>query len=139
VFKAVDEEEGEGRGGGLMITFHTNLKGDIDRLTLPLEPAVAPIVFTRKASEALKDPKYLSQFLGDYEIMGITVTISLQGDTLFIDLPSQPRHELVPFKDREFTPKGVEGQNIEFVLENGKATEMILTVQGNVIRGKRVK
>jgi len=139
VFKAVSEDEGDGQGGGLMITFHTNLKGDIDRLSLPLEAAVAPIVFTRKASEALKDPKYLSQFLGDYEIMGTTATVSLQGEALIIAVAGQPNQELVPYKEAEFTIKGAEGYNIKFVLENGKATEMIFTAQGNVLRAKRVK
>jgi hypothetical protein len=30
-----------------LVTFETNAKGEIDRLRLPLEPALAPIVFTR--------------------------------------------------------------------------------------------
>jgi len=139
IFKGIDTEEGEAEDDGIMITFITSTKGDVDKLTIPLEPAVAPIVFKRKASQELNDPKYLSQFPGGYEIMGVTVTVSLQGDTLFIDVPGQPRHELVPYKDREFTPKGVEGQNLKFVIENGKAIEIILTVQGNVIRGKRIE
>lgn len=30
------------------MSFGTNAKGEIDRLLLPLEPAIAPIVFVRK-------------------------------------------------------------------------------------------
>jgi len=138
VFKAEEEEEGSGEDG-LMITFYTNLKGDIDKLSLPLEPSVAPIVFTRKASEELKNPKYLSQFVGEYEIMGTTAAVSLQGDSLVVAVAGQPNQVLVPYKEVEFTIKGAEGYNIKFVVEDGKATEIILTVQGNVIRGKRVK
>ncbi|MFC2164995.1 serine hydrolase [Acidobacteriota bacterium] len=139
IFKGVDAENGEAGDDGFMITFITSTKGDVDKLTVPLEPAVAPIVFKRKASQEFNDPKYLSQFVGEYEIMGVTISISLQGDVLFVDIPSQPRHELVPYKDKEFTPKGIEGQNIKFVLENGKATEIIVTQQGTVVRGKRIK
>jgi CubicO group peptidase (beta-lactamase class C family) len=138
VFKTVEEEEGAEGRDGLMITFHTNLKGDIDKLSLPLEPAVASIVFTRKASEELKDPKYLSQFVGEYEIMGTTAAVSLQGDALVVAVAGQPNQELVPYKESEFTIKGAEGYNVKFLLENEKATEMVLTVQGNVIRGKRI-
>jgi hypothetical protein len=138
MFKGVDAEASMA-GNDIRITFLTNSKGDVDKLTIPLEPAVSPIVFKRKASKEMMDPEYLFQFVGEYELMGVTVTVSLQGDTLYIDVPSQPRYELVPYKDKEFTPKGVEGQNIKFVLENGEATEIIVTVQGNVVRGKRIK
>lgn len=139
VFKAAEEKDEARAADGLMITFLTNQKGDIDRLSVPLEPTVSPIVFTRKASEQMKDPAFLSQFLGDYEIMGMTATVSLQGKTLFVTIPSQPTAELVPYKDTEFTIKGAESSSVRFVLENGKVTEIILSIQGNVIRGKRIK
>jgi len=139
IFKGVDAEDTEAGGDGIMITFITSTKGDVDKLTVPLEPAVSPIVFKRKASQEMMDPKYLSQFPGDYEIMGVTATVSLQGDILFVDVPSQPRYELVPYKDKEFTFKGIEGYSVKFVLENGKATEIIVTQQGTVLRGKRIK
>ncbi len=138
IFKGVDKEASMA-DDDIMITFHTNSKGDVDKLSVPLEPAVSPIVFKRKASQEMKDPKYLSQFLGDYEIMGVTATVSLQGDILFVDVPSQPRYELVPYKDKEFTFKGIEGYSVKFVLENGKATEIIVNQQGTVLRGKRVE
>lgn len=138
LFKGVDAEASMSEDD-IMITFLTNANGDVDKLTVPLEPAVSPIVFKRKASREMMDPKYLSQFVGEYEIMGVTAIVLLQGEKLIVEVPSQPRIELIPYKENEFTPKGVEGQNIKFVLENGKATEMIVTAQGNVIRGKRIK
>ncbi len=41
----------EGDDEGTKVTFQTNARGEVDRLSLPLEPAVADIVFTRKAME----------------------------------------------------------------------------------------
>src|SRR4030042_60003 len=84
------------------VAFLTNLKGDIDGLSVAVEPAVAPVVFTRKASEAMKDPKFLAQFQGTYEIRGVTLTITLKGNSLFGERSGQPTVELVPYKGTEF-------------------------------------
>ncbi len=139
MFKGVDEKDAAPRDNRLMITFITNPRGDVDKLTVPLEPAVAPIVFKRKASEDMKDPAFLSQFEGEYEVMGEKVSVALQGDVLVASIPGQPRAELVPYKGTEFTIKGAEGYHVEFVLVDGRATEFILSVGGSTYRAKRVK
>ena len=71
------------------ITFLSNLKGDIDQLSTVVEQAVAPIVFTRKASDAMKDPKFLAQFQGAYEVRGMTITVTMKGNALFSEVAGQ--------------------------------------------------
>jgi CubicO group peptidase (beta-lactamase class C family) len=138
LFKGIDQEASMANDD-FMITFLTNANGDVNRLTIPLEPAVAQIVFKRKASEEMKDPAFLSQFEGEYEFMGQKVSVALQGDTLVVMIPGQPKTELVPYKGTEFTVKGAEGYNVVFVLENGKATGFILNMGANKFRAERVK
>ncbi len=43
VFQSTDDAEFE----NTKITFHTNIKGEIDRLSSPIEPMVDPIIFTK--------------------------------------------------------------------------------------------
>jgi CubicO group peptidase (beta-lactamase class C family) len=121
------------------ITFLTNLKGDIDRLSAAVESGVAPIEFTRKPSEAMKDPKFLAQFQGSYEIRGTTLTVSLKGNALFVERPGQPTVELVPYKGTEFTIKGREGSSVRFILENGAVTEIVMGGRSGSVRGKKIK
>ncbi len=121
------------------VTFLTNLKGDIDQLSVSVEPAVAPVVFTRKASEAMKDPKFLSQFQGTYEVRGVTLTITLKGNALFGERPGQPTVELVPYKGTEFSIKGREGSSVKFILENGAVTEVVMGGRSGSVRGKKIK
>jgi CubicO group peptidase (beta-lactamase class C family) len=121
------------------VTFLTNLKGDVDQLSVAMEAAVAPIVFTRKPSEAMKDPKFLAQFQGTYEIMGTTLTVSVKGNALFVERPAQPTIELVPYKGTEFTIKGREGSSVRFIIENSAVTEIVMGSRGGAVRGKKTK
>jgi CubicO group peptidase (beta-lactamase class C family) len=121
------------------VMFLTNLKGDVDGLSVAMEPAVAPILFTRKPSAAMKDPKFLAQFQGAYEIRGTTLTVSLKADALFVDRPGQPTVELVPYKGTEFTIKGREGSSVKFILENGAVTGIDIGGPSGSVKGKKIK
>ncbi len=96
------------------IVFYGNDKGDIDRLSVPLEPRVDPIVFHRRPAAELSDPKYLSQFEGEYHLEGQIARIELQRHRLTLSLPGQPVYTLVPYKRGEFTIKGLSGYSVKF-------------------------
>jgi len=136
-FKTKDTGPGAGGFDGLPVMFQTNTKGDIDRFTVSLESSVASIVFTKKTPEEMKDPKFLSQFVGDYEVMGVVISVVLKGNALFVSIPSQQTVELVPYKGTEFNFKGVEGVSLKFILEQGKVTEVAVSQPGGTFRGKR--
>ena len=75
----------------MKISFFTNVKGDIDRLSAPLEPTVKDIVFQRLPAKGLTDKSFLEQFVGEYEVIGMTMTIALKGEkALVVSLPLQP-------------------------------------------------
>lgn len=137
VFKIVESKSTISLVDGLLVAFQTNIKGDIESLSVPLEPSLKPIVFTRQAAKEMKDPKFLSQFVGDYEVMGIVITISLKGDTLVASIPGQPLVELVPYKGTEFTFKGLPGVSLKFVQEKGQTTEIIVSQPQGTFRGKK--
>jgi len=106
--------------------FLSNLKGDIDRLELPLEPMLDPIVFHRKPDVQLSDPDYLRQFLGVYELAEQEITIGLQGNTLTVSVPGQPLYELAPDRNNEFNFRAISGFSIRFQLAaDGSATAFL--------------
>jgi len=124
----------------LKISFHSNFKGDIERLSIQLEPAVDDIVFTRKPADKFSEPDYLSQFTGSYEIGEMTIVVELSENNVLIAIPTgQPVITLVPYKENEFTFKGLSGYSTKFVIENGKCIEMVLHQPNGVFTAKRVK
>ncbi len=137
VFKAVDTKSKLSGLDGTRLMFHTNIKGDIDSISITLDSAVKAIVFAKKAPEGMKDPKFLSQFVGEYEVIGVVISISLKGNVLFASIPGQPIVELVPYRGTEFTFKGLEGVSVKFVLEQGQTTEIVVSQPQGTFRGKK--
>ncbi len=121
------------------ISFLSNKKGDIDKLTISLEPAVDDIVFVKKPSKSLSDADYLKQFVGEYKIGQMTIKVELKGNNVLTASPTgQPTIELEPYKENEFNLKGISGYSTKFTIENGKAVEMIFNQPNGVFTAKRV-
>jgi hypothetical protein len=123
----------------MKVIFQTNVQGDIDGVSVPLEPAVPNIVFTRLPARELSDRAVLEAFTGLYEAMGMTLSITLKGDSaLLVALPGQPELELAPYKGTTFHVKGLSGYEIEFKRNpDGTVTEAVITQPGAVFTAKR--
>lgn len=98
----------------MRVQFLSNLKGDIDRLELPLEPTMGSIVFKRNPDPRLSDPNYIAQFVGVYELAKTELTIGMHGRSLTLSVPGQPLYELVPDRNNEFNLKAIPGFSIRF-------------------------
>ncbi len=124
----------------LLMTFTTDTKGNVTSLSVGLEPSAKPIVFTRLPDKAMQNRAFLEPFVGKYELMGMTVTISLRGDTqLIASVPGQGDQTLEPYMDTTFTLKGLSGFSIKFVRdESGAVTEAVITQPGATVSAKRV-
>lgn len=112
----------------LKLSFTMNSKGDIEAISVPLEPMVSDIVFKRVPGKKMLEKSFLEQFTGIYEAMGMPMTVALKGETaLMVSLPGQPDQELVPYKGTEFRVKGLSGFSVEFKGdESGAITEALL-------------
>lgn len=120
------------------LMFLYNKKGEVDRLTVPLEPNVSDIVFSRVADEAMRQVAFLSAFVGQYEISGVILTVALQGDTLTLTVPGQPTYELVPTRGTSFDLKGLSGFTVEFTKNaSGTVTEAIFYQPNGTFVAKR--
>lgn len=119
----------EGDGEGTKVQFLTDVQGEVDRVSLPLETSVADIVFTRKAGE-IKDLEALRRFTGEYELSGMVATVSIEGDRFMVTVPGQPPREMLPYRDGEFTLKDMTGYRARFE-EEGGVVKAILFLQPN--------
>lgn len=123
----------------MKVLFSSNLKGDIDTVSVPFEPVVKEITFKRIASQQMSKKSFLEPFIGTYVFSGISIVVSLRGEnTLFLTVPGQPDYELQPYKGTEFHFKGLSGFSIEFKHdENGSVQEAILTQPYSTVTAKK--
>lgn len=115
---------------GTKISFQNNIKGEIEELIIPLEPAAGDIVFKRKAEAAHSTLSYLRQFTGIFEIYGYTVETVIRNNALCAIIPGQPLYELIPSgAENEFIVKSMTGCIVRFVLDSEGKIEEVLLVQ----------
>lgn len=124
----------------MKVSFFTDVKGTISRLSAPLEPAVADITFNRLPDKRMKEKSFLEKFIGTYQLLGMNLIISLKGsDALVMTIPGQPAHELVPYQGTEFNLKGLSGFSVEFKMDDaGIVTEAELTQPGGVFTAQKM-
>src|SRR5262249_38322949 len=88
------------------VHFFIGPKGEIESLSIALEPAVKEITFKRAASKEMLEKSFLEQFVGDYEVLGLTCSVALRGEkTLYLTVPGQPDYELLPYQGTTFQIK----------------------------------
>jgi len=99
----------------MKVSFATTTKGDIGSVSVPLEPAVREIVFTRRADSIMRQRAFLEPLAGSYEIGPQTVLFVLKGEnTLVLTSAGQPERELIPVRGTTFDIKGLPGYSVEF-------------------------
>ncbi|MDX1991196.1 MAG: serine hydrolase [bacterium] len=118
--------------------FATNPRGDITSVSVPLEPQVKDIVFTRKAETV--DVATMTALEGVYAlpIEGFTITIIRRETTLIAQITGQGEVELIPYKGLEFNLKDAAGLSIVFTRgKDGQVNEGILKQPGAVFPLKK--
>jgi CubicO group peptidase (beta-lactamase class C family) len=120
----------------LRVLFLTDLDGEISSLSMPLQPDVKDIVFTRMPDRQLTERKFIEPFTGEYEIQGspVPLKVSLRGEnSLILSLPGQPDYKLNPKRGTTFELADVKGITIEFKQDQtGRVTEAALNQLGRV-------
>ncbi len=123
----------------ILIEFHTNLQGDIFRLSAPFEASVSPIIFEKLPPEKMSDPAYLVQFAGTYELAEIKVSVDLnKSGLLILTYPGQPAYELHPYADNKFQIGDLENYYVEFQLDKKRVTGMSFIQPNGVVHAVKV-
>ena len=98
------------------LQFHMSATGEIDKITMMLEPGLSEIEFTRipKPKEITKAD--LEKFVGEYELgPGAIAKFYIKGEkTLYAFIEGQPEYELVPTDKNKFELKALKGYSVLF-------------------------
>ncbi|UCH82574.1 MAG: serine hydrolase [Candidatus Latescibacterota bacterium] len=125
---------------GIKLAFLTNLNGDIDRLSVALEQTVDAIVFKKEPPKEMFERDFLEQFVGEYDLMGMTVTATVRDDNVLImTVPGQPVFELEPYMTTEFRLKGYDDYSVKFVIEKGEVKRAVFIQPNGVFPADRKK
>jgi CubicO group peptidase (beta-lactamase class C family) len=96
--------------------FHSNLQGDIDFVSLPLESTVKDIVFTRRGDARMHEKTFLQPLTGTFARGPANVVVALKNDNaLTITMPGQGTLDLEPLRGTKFNIKGLTGYEVEFI------------------------
>jgi CubicO group peptidase (beta-lactamase class C family) len=100
----------------LKISFLTSVSGDISGVTIPLQPGLKDIEFSKKAKAKEVSKDELSKFIGEFEFApGKGVKFYLKGEkTLYAFIEGQPEYELVPVDKNKFDLKVLQGYSVQF-------------------------
>jgi CubicO group peptidase (beta-lactamase class C family) len=127
----------------LFAQFLTNVRGDVDRVAIPLEPQVPEIIFHKKPPDLLFDPGFLRTLAGPYVMTdnpSVTATIAFKGEqVLCAQIPGQPEYILSPYQGTDFDLKGLTGYSLRFVLDGAGEVVELLFIQPNGVFAARKK
>ncbi len=113
VFEVAERDLGQ--LSNLKVTFHTNLQGDVDSLSVPFEASVKEIVFSRLADKRMMETSFLQPLTGAYQRGPATVTVAMKGDhAITLTQGAQTAMELEPVRGTRFKIKGQNGSSVEF-------------------------
>ena len=125
-----------GEAEGTKVQFLTDVQGEVDRVSIPLESSVADIVFTRKAGE-ITDLEAFRRFTGEYELAGMVATVAIEGGRLLLTVPGQPPRELLSYRNGELTVKELAGYRLRFEEKNGVVKAAIFLQPNGTFRAEK--
>jgi CubicO group peptidase (beta-lactamase class C family) len=101
------------------VQFNGDFNGEVASMTVPLEPRVEPIVFTRQPPAEMRDRKFLEPLAGVYDNGGVPVTIAVREDDVLQYIVLGNARELVPVRGTYFRIKDLTGVAVEFMRNPG--------------------
>ena len=125
---------------GVVVLSNTSTTAGVDDIGLHLLDSRNPLIEPAKAhTEVAANPKLFDGYVGRYELgPNFVLTISRDGDRLFLQATNQPRFELFAEGDKEYFLKVVEARVTFVTDDNGHATAVVLHQNGAHVTGKRV-
>jgi hypothetical protein len=71
--------------------------------------------------------------VGEYELLGQSLRVSLRENRLVASVPGQPEYELVPYKETEFQLKNLSGFSIKFITDTDGVVVLAEITQPNSV------
>jgi CubicO group peptidase (beta-lactamase class C family) len=111
----------------LPVTFSYDRESNIDRLSLPLEPLVAEVVFKRRPGGDVLDPAFRAACVGVYRHgpKHQVIAQDAQGQ-LTLSFADQETYSLFPYRDRTFDIRELPGFRAEFQRNDAGVVDTII-------------
>jgi D-alanyl-D-alanine-carboxypeptidase/D-alanyl-D-alanine-endopeptidase len=123
---------------GIIVLSNAATRFDVDDIGRHLLDPASPLAQVPK--ETAVDTKLFDQFVGRYELApNFILTVTREGDRLFLQASGQPRYELFAKSDREYFLRVVDAQ-VTFDAEvAGRAPSLTLHQNGQHVPAKRLE
>jgi len=123
----------------LRFQFFMNESGDINSLSLKLEPTIDPLSFKKTPRTVKTSADELQKFVGEYELGGAVVKISVKNNTLFVLVPGQPEYELSAVGGNRFAIKVLNGYFVAFDVNGTDVSQLTFQQPNGNFVAKRKK
>lgn len=114
----IDKKEGIDTSGPAQINlhFHMSASGEIDKVTMPIQPGLADIAFEKISKPKEVTAADLEKFVGEYELGpgAIAKFYTKGGNILFAFIEGQPEYELIAVDKNKFDLKILKGYSVKF-------------------------
>jgi hypothetical protein len=120
------------------VRFLINDNGEIDAVSVPIEPMVDDVIFTRKEPE-LSD-ELIAALVGAYDspLEGVAYTITAHNGKLYFTETGGAAEEIKPYKvDEDVVGFRRQRMRLDFVRENGKITRLVMKAPGLTLEAPR--
>ena len=128
-------------GTGVVVLSNTSTAAGVDDIGLHLIDPRNPIIQPAKThTEVTANVKLFDGYVGRYQLApNFVLTISRDGDHLFVQATNQPRFELFAEGEKDYFLKAVDA-GLTFVTDgDGRATAVVLHQNGANVEGKRIE
>lgn len=124
---------------GIVVLSNAGTSGGVIDIGRHLLDVSVPLAKAPPVHKQVKvDPKLFDGYVGTYEILPVVaLTITREGDHLFLQVTGQPKAEIFPEGDRDYFLKVVDAQVTFLTDAQGHATELILHQGGRDHHAKR--
>jgi hypothetical protein len=109
------------------VRFQMNDNGEVDSVSIPIEPEVENVIFTRKPPELSKD--WVTALLGEYDpgIEGVTFTITACEGKVYLTQTGSPPEEMNIYSVNNASVEfRIKRNRFDFIRENNVFTCMII-------------
>ncbi|HCL04804.1 MAG TPA: penicillin-binding protein [Chitinophagaceae bacterium] len=123
----------------LKFQFFMNESGEINALNLKLEPTLDALRFTKSPRTVKTNADDLQKYVGEYELGGATVKVSVKNNTLFTLVPGQPEYEMSAMGNDRFALKIAAGYYVQFEVKDKEVTQLTFQQPNGNFVAKRKK
>jgi hypothetical protein len=124
----------------IKLHFIINDNGEIDAVSIPIEPAVENVVFTRKQPEL--GAAIVAALVGEYDtpVKGVTFTVSAHDGKVFAAQTGNAPEEIKPYKlNEEMVGFRLKRARLDFVREQNAITCLVLKTPDMTLEAPRKK